>query len=334
VVDNWRPYQKNVMKTFRVDMEEGKDYPIRIEYADSLEYAGIRFQWKRDAGDMETTPAEGMFARAVQIAKSSDVTIFYGGISANLEGEEMSVTLKGFKGGDRTSLELPDDQLRLLKALHATGKPIVLVLTSGSALALNWEEQNIPALVHAWYPGQEGGNAVAEVLFGDYNPAGRLPVTFYRSLNDLPSFLDYHMKGRTYRYYNGRPLYPFGYGLSYSRFGYANLKLSSASLRDGDSVQVSVNVANRGEYDGDEVVQLYVRNLASREPQPRKSLAGFKRVHIRKGETATVQIPLPASQLRYFSETADGFVLEPGAYEIQVGASAEDIRVKATLRVM
>jgi beta-glucosidase len=333
VVDNWVPSQKNVMKTFKVRMEKGREYTIRIEYADSVEYAGIRFQWKRDDADLETIAPEEMFTKAIAIAKKSDVTIVYAGISANLEGEEMSVAVKGFKGGDKTSLDLPEEQVALLKALHATRKPIILVLTSGSALALNWEYDNIPAIVHAWYPGEEGGNAVADVIFGDYNPAGRLPVTFYKSVNDLPPFEYYSMKGRTYRYFAGKPLFPFGYGLSYSRFTYSNLKLSKNSLRENDTLQVSIEVANAGEYDGDEVVQLYVKSLTSKEPQPIKSLKGFKRVNVRKGESGTLQIPLTARQLKYFDEKIDGFVLEPGKYEIQVGASSEDIRARTTLDV-
>jgi beta-glucosidase len=332
-VDNWNPCQKNVMKTFRVAMEKGKRYPVRIEYADSTEYAGIRFQWKRDDFDTEKTSPAQMMARAVDITKRADVAIVFAGISANLEGEEMSVNIPGFRGGDKTDLEIPAEQKEMLNALHATGKPIVLVLTSGSALALNWENEHIPAILHAWYPGEEGGNAVADVLLGTYNPAGRLPVTFYRSVADLPPFEDYAMKGRTYRYFGGRPLYPFGYGLSYATFEYSGLALSQHAILPGESVNVSVTVKNAGSRDGEEVVQLYVRNLDSREPQPLKSLRGFRRIPVRHGESVPVTIPLKADDLRYYSETADRFVVEPGRYEIQVGASSEDIRATAVLEV-
>jgi beta-glucosidase len=332
-VDNWDPSQKNVMKTFRVKLEKGKKYPMRIEYADSTEYAGIRFQWKRDDFDTETTSPAQMMDRAVEITNRSDVAIVYAGISANLEGEEMSVSLPGFKGGDRTDLELPTAQKELLKALKATGKPIVLVLTSGSALALNWENENIPAILQAWYPGEEGGNAVADVILGTYNPAGRLPVTFYRSVTDLPPFEEYSMNGRTYRYFGGKPLFPFGYGLSYTTFEYSGLSLSKSVIGSGDSVQVAVNVRNTGRYDGEEVVQLYVKSLTSREPQPLKSLKGFRRVSIKKGESRAVGISLRASDLRYFDEKNDGFIVEPGKYEIQVGASSQDIRAKVALEV-
>ncbi len=333
VVDNWNPCQKNVMKTYRAKMEKGKVYAVKIEYADSTDYAGIRFQWKRDEFDEETTAPDRMQARAVEIAQQADVAIVFAGISANLEGEEMSVSVPGFKGGDRTSLDLPEEQIRLLKAVKATGKPIVLVLTSGSALSVNWENENIPAIIQAWYPGEEGGNAVADVMLGDYNPAGRLPITFYRSANDVPPFEDYNMKGRTYRYFEGTPLFPFGYGLSYSTFEYSGLSLSKNVIGAGDSVEAAVDVTNNGRYDGDEVVQLYVRNLASAAPQPLKSLKGFSRVAIKKGESRTVRIPLRATDLNYFDIAKDGFVVEPGRYEIQVGASSQDIRAKAVLEI-
>lgn len=332
-VDNWNPCQKNVMKTFRVRMEKGKQYPIRIEYADSTDYAGIRFQWKRDDLDTETTLPDQMMTHAVEITRSADVAIVFAGISANLEGEEMSVTLPGFKGGDRTALDLPAEQKELLQALTATGKPIVLVLTSGSALAINWEREHIPAILHAWYPGEEGGNAVADVILGEYTPAGRLPVTFYASTADLPPFEDYSMRGRTYRYFEGTPLYPFGYGLSYTSFSYADLSLSKNVIGTGDSILVTVNVRNTGHYDGDEVVQLYVKSLSSREPQPWKALKGFRRVSVAKGESRSVVIPLRASDLRYFDEKNDRFVVEPGRYEIQVGGSSADIRQRMDLHI-
>ncbi len=332
VVDNWRPYQKNVMKTYRTVLEKGKEYSIRIEYADSVDYAGIRFQWKRDDFDTEIAPAD-MFARAVEITRRADVAIVFAGISANLEGEEMSVDVPGFKGGDRTSLDLPAEQERLLKAVKATGKPIVLVLTSGSALAVNWEQENIPAIVQAWYPGEEGGNAVADVLLGDYNPAGRLPVTFYRSVSDLPPFVEYAMMGRTYRYFGGVPLYPFGHGLSYTTFEYSGLSLSKSVMGGEDSVAVQVDVRNTGHLEGDEVVQLYVRSLTSKEAQPLKTLRGFSRIAVRKGESRTVRFPLKSADLRYYDGKQGRFTVEPGTYEIQVGGSSQDIRARGVLEV-
>jgi beta-glucosidase len=333
VVDNWSPCQKNVMKTFRVKMEKGKQYPIRIEYADSTDYAGIRFQWKRDDFDSETTPPAQLQARAVEITKKADVAFVFAGISANLEGEEMSVSVPGFKGGDRTDLNLPEEQVRLIKVLKATGKPIVLVLTSGSALAVNWENENIPAILQAWYPGEEGGNAVADVIFGDYNPAGRLPVTFYKSIEDVPPFENYSMMGRTYRYFSGEPLYPFGYGLSYSTFEYSGLSLSKNTVGAADSIGVAVTVKNTGRYDGEEVVQLYVRNLTEGQPQPLKSLRGFSRVSLKKRESRVVRLPLKIADLKYFDEAKNGFVVAPGKYDIQIGASSQDIKGKAELEI-
>jgi beta-glucosidase len=333
MIDNWKPYQMNVMKTFRAKMEKGKEYKIKIEYADSISWAGIRFQWKRDDSDQETLKPDQMLAKAVEITRNADVTIVYAGISANLEGEEMSVNVKGFKGGDKTNLELPEDQEKLLKALKATGKPIILVLTSGSALAVNWENDNIPAILQAWYPGEEGGNAVADVIFGDYNPAGRLPVTFYNSVNDLPPFEDYSMKGRTYRYFNGKVLYPFGYGLSYTSFGYADLNLSGTSCSEKNSINITFKVTNTGNYDGDEVVQLYVKSISSSQPQPVRSLKAFKRVHIRKGETLSISLPLKIETLKYFDEQKNGFTVEPGKYELHIGSSSGNILLKSLLIV-
>jgi beta-glucosidase len=333
VVDNWRPCQKNVMKTFRTKMEKGKQYPIRIEYADSVDYAGIRFQWKRDDFDVETTPPEQMQTRAVEITRKSDIAIVFAGISANLEGEEMSVNVPGFKGGDRTDLNLPEEQVQLIKSLKATGKPIVLVLTSGSALAVNWENENMPAILQAWYPGEEGGNAVADVIFGAYNPAGRLPITFYKSIQDVPPFENYSMMGRTYRYFSGTPLFPFGYGLSYTTFEYSGLSLSKSVMGAADSIEVTVQVKNTGRMDGDEVVQLYVRNFTQGQAQPLKSLKGFSRVPIKRGESRTIRIPLKGDDLKYFDDPKNGFVVAPGKYEIQVGASSQDIRAKAELEV-
>ena len=221
----------------------------------------------------------------------------------------------------------------LVKTLYATGKPVILVLTGGSALAVNWESQHIPAILQVWYPGQQGGNAVADVLFGDYNPAGRLPVTFYSSVKDLPPFEDYNMEGRTYRYFHGEPLYPFGHGLSYSGFEYEKVDLTAYEVSENDAINVSVTLRNTGYYDGDEVVQLYIKDVESAETQPIKSLKGFKRVFLKKGETTTIEIPLEINDLSYYDEGKGDFVLEPGVFELQIGASSSDIRLKTHLIV-
>ena len=203
----------------------------------------------------------------MQTAGKADVIIMCMGITPRLEGEEMKVTVDGFKGGDRTRIDLPDLQQELIKEIHALGKPVILVLLNGSALAINWEKDNIPAILETWYGGQAAGEALADVIFGDYNPGGRLPVTFYKSVNDLPAFDDYNMKNRTYRYFTGEPLFPFGFGLSYTTFEYSKLKVEK-NLKAGDTVMVSVIVKNTGKMAGDEVVQLYVSNLTSLYPAP------------------------------------------------------------------
>lgn len=274
-----------------------------------------------------------LIAEAVELTNRSDITVVVAGISPKLEGEEMPVEMDGFEGGDRTHLEIPKPMQVLVKTLYATGKPVILVLTGGSALAVNWESEHIPAILQVWYPGQQGGNAVADVLFGDYNPAGRLPVTFYKSVEDLPPFEDYNMEGRTYRYFHGEPLYPFGHGLSYSGFKYEKVDLTAYEVSENDAINVSVTLRNTGDYDGDEVVQLYVRDVESAETQPIKLLKRFKRVFLKKGETTTIEIPLEINELSYYDEGKGDFVVEPGVFELQIGASSSDIRLKTHLIV-
>jgi beta-glucosidase len=260
--------------------------------------------------------------RAIEITKKSDIVIFVGGITSQLEGEEMRVDLDGFNGGDRTSLDLPKVQENLIQSLAATGTPVVLVLTSGSALSINWEKENLPAIVQLWYPGEEGGTALADVLFGNYNPAGRLPITLYKSVNQLPPFKDYNMKGRTYRYFEGEPLFPFGYGLSYSKFEYSHLAIP-AGIKTGDSVTVSVEVRNAGKVGGDEVVEMYVKNLTATVPVPIRSLQGFKRIHLEPGEQQTVKFTLRPKQLSVITSdddyTSAQFVETSGSFEISLG---------------
>jgi beta-glucosidase len=245
----------------------------------------------------------------------------------------MRVAIDGFSGGDRTRLDLPATQERLLERIAALGKPIVLVLMSGSAVAVTWAQDHVPAILQAWYPGQAGGTAIAEVLFGDYNPGGRLPVTFYRDVGDLPPFEDYRMAGRTYRFFEGVPLYPFGHGLSYTTFRYDRLRISNDTLRGGDSLTVSVDVTNNGTRAGDEVVQLYVRYPQSAVTRPRRDLRGFRRVTLRPGETRTITFPLTASALRYWDPDAHRWAVENGAVVIEVGASSADIKVEHTVTV-
>ena len=269
--------------------------------------------------------SEDGFPAALALARKSDVVIAVLGLNQSVEGEE------GSGGGDRTSLDLPGRQEELLEALVATGKPVALVLLNGSAISLNWASQHVPAIVEAWYPGEEGGTAVADVLFGDYNPAGRLPVTFYKSAADLPAFTDYAMKGRTYRYFEGIPLYPFGWGLSYTRFSYSRLKMPPR-VRPGQSVTVTAAVRNTGTRAGDEVVELYLRPAPSAQtrttgpgrPMPRLILAGFQRIPLAPGQSRRVSLTLRPEQLRLVNAQGDR-TIQPGAWEVYVGGRQPDL---------
>ncbi|OPZ75040.1 MAG: Periplasmic beta-glucosidase precursor [Actinobacteria bacterium ADurb.Bin444] len=274
--------------------------------------------------------AEG-FAEAVAAAGQADVAIVVLGLSPRYEGEE------GDSQGDRTDIDLPGVQEELLKAVHATGTPVVLVLMNGSAVAVNWAEVHVPAILEAWYPGEEGGTAIAEVLFGDYNPAGRLPVTFYESVDQLPPFDDYRMQGRTYRYFSGEALYPFGFGLSYTTFAYSNLQITPQTVTPDAGVLVAVQVENAGTRAGDEVVQLYVKDIAATVPVPIRQLQGFARIHLRPGEKRWVQFTLMPDQLAVIDAEGRAAV-EPGEFQIAVGGGLPDAGrdwngVTGTLRV-
>ncbi len=266
----------------------------------------------KESGDSKTLD------EALQKAKAADAAIVVLGLSPDLEGEEMNVKVEGFKGGDRLTLDLPKSQEKLLEAITAAGKPTVLVLLSGSALAVNWANQHVPAIVEAWYPGEEGGAALADVLFGDYNPAGRLPVTFYKSVDQLPAFDNYNMAGRTYRYFQGEPLYPFGRGLSYTTFKYSPLRLHENRIQAGGSVQLQVEIRNAGEREGDEVVELYVSHENASVPVPIRALEGFRRIHLKAGERKEVAFTLTPRQLSVINNLGRR-VVEPGKYRIEAG---------------
>ncbi|MCA9969379.1 MAG: glycoside hydrolase family 3 C-terminal domain-containing protein [Anaerolineales bacterium] len=260
------------------------------------------------------------FEAAVAAAQKADVVIFVGGLSQRVEGEEgqREGVANGVSQGDRAELGLPGVQDALLQAVHATGTPLVLVLLNGSPLALPWAKEAVPAIVEAWYPGQAGGTAVADVLFGDYNPAGRLPVTFYKSVDDLPDFADYELGGHTYRRFQAEPLFPFGYGLSYTRFAYRNLQLSATTIIPGETVTVQVDVENVGRVAGDEVVQLYVSDVAASVPVDIRRLQGFRRLHLQPGERQTVRFELQPRQMALVNEQGQ-YVIEPGGFEVTVG---------------
>ncbi|NLW96119.1 MAG: glucan 1,4-alpha-glucosidase, partial [Xanthomonadaceae bacterium] len=274
------------------------------------------------------------FEEAMEAARSADAIVFVGGLTGDVEGEEMKVDFPGFAGGDRTDIRLPATQQRLLEALHATGKPVVLVLTTGSALGIDWAKDHLPAILVAWYPGQRGGNAVADVLFGDHNPAGRLPVTFYKADEPLPAFDDYAMEGRTYRYFRGEPLYPFGHGLSYTTFEYGDVRLDRATVDAGGRVTATVSVRNGGTRAGDEVVQLYLRALEPKRPRAIRELRGFERIHLAPGESREVTFTFtPEKDLRHYDEQAGAYAVDPGRYLVEVGASSADIRASAEVEV-
>jgi beta-glucosidase len=254
---------------------------------------------------------------AIAAARNADVVIAVLGITSELEGEEMQVSEPGFKGGDRTSLDLPKPEEDLLEAVAGTGKPVVLVLTNGSALAVNWAKDHVNAILDAWYPGEEGGAAVAETLSGKNNPAGRLPVTFYKSVDQLPPFEDYAMKGRTYRYFEGTPLYPFGYGLSYTSFSYSDLVLPNGTVAAGQPVVAEVTVTNTGKLAGDEIAQLYL-SFPEIKGAPIRALRAFQRVHLDPGQSQKVRFELKARDLGMVTEAGEPIIPE-GKYSVSVG---------------
>ena len=254
---------------------------------------------------------------AVAAAKDADVAVVVVGITSRLEGEEMPVSYPGFNGGDRTNIKMPEPEEALVHAVAATGRPLVIVLMNGSALAVNWEKEHADAILDAWYSGEEGGAAIADTLSGRNNPSGRLPVTFYKDVHQLPLFENYSMKGRTYRYFSGTPLWPFGYGLSYTSFKYEDLTLPKAPLRAGEPLHISVNVTNIGNLAGDDVVQLYL-TFPERPGAPLRALRGFQRIHLAPGKSRTVKFDLDRRDLSMVDEAGDRIVAQ-GTYTVSVG---------------
>lgn len=287
------------------------------------------------AKDGSNQPTEEMLAAAVTNAREAEVVVYVGGISPDLEGEEFGGVspYDGFSGGDRVSIELPPVQERLLQRLHAVGKPVVLVNCSGSAIAMPWAAQHLSAILQAWYPGQEGGRAVAKVLFGEYNPAGRLPVTFYGSTRDLPAFEDYSMSNRTYRYFSGQPLFAFGHGLSYTKFNYGKARLNAATLDSQGTITVSFQVKNTGKLAGEEVPQVYFRRQPAAPLEARLTLCGFSRIQLAAGQSTVVTIQIPTRRLRIWDAAQIQYVVVPGDYELLVGAASDDIRTSTRLKI-
>ncbi len=319
-IDGVQKFRHRIWRTtpnrVAIQAEKGKSYNIEVRFSHIQTYnANLAINIAKEHPiDYQQTIAQ---------LKGIDKVIFVGGISAALEGEEMPVEIDGFKGGDRTHIELPKVQREFLKALKAAGKTIIFVNCSGSAIALLPETEACDAIVQAWYPGQEGGTAVADVLFGDYNPAGKLPVTFYKSSDQLPDYEDYSMKGRTYRYFNDA-LFPFGYGLSYSTFVINN---AQCKMNNDGSGTLTVDVTNTGNRDGDEIVQLYIRDLQDKEG-PLKSLRGFQRVSVKAGQTEKVTIQLTRKSFEFFDTETNTMRVKPGTYELLYGNSSADNSLK------
>ncbi len=293
-----------------IHLEQGKKVYLKVGYGQGS--AGplmAQLIWSKY--DPRPSP------EAMQAAKGADVVVAVLGITSELEGEEMPVSEEGFKGGDRTSIDLPKPEEDLLEAVAAVGKPVVLVLTNGSALAVNWANQHVNAIMESWYPGEEGGTAIAQTLSGTNNPAGRLPVTFYTGVDQLPSFEDYAMKGRTYRYFEGKPLYPFGYGLSYTTFSYRGLRLPKKAINAGDPLIAEVTVTNTGKREGDEAVQLYL-SFPNLPGAPLRALRGFTRVRLQPGESQNVRFELKDRDLSMVTEAGDPIIAE-GKYSLSIG---------------
>jgi len=257
------------------------------------------------------------FDKAVEAVNNSELVIMCLGISSLFEGEEGN-SPESEANGDRISLDLPGVQEDLLKVIHKTGKPIILILTSGSVLSINYAKDNIPAIIHAWYPGEEGGAATADIIFGDYNPSGKLPITFYKSVDQLPPFEDYSMEGRTYRYFKDEPLYSFGYGLSYTKFKYSNLQISSPKLKIGEDLLISVDIENIGEMAGDEIVQVYLSKSSPNLKLPIRELQGFKKITLKKTEKTSVSFTLTSKNLFHVNNEGKR-IIEPGTIQLSVG---------------
>jgi len=293
-----------------VDFTDTKPHAIRLEYLHGTGSAGIDLTWQ--------PPSAVLRDEAVAAAKQSDVTIAFVGLSPSLEGEQMPVHLEGFSGGDRTSIELPAVQQQLLEAVAATGKPLIVVLQNGSALAVNWAQQHAAAILEAWYPGEAGGSAIAETLAGDNNPGGRLPLTFYASLTQLPPFEDYAMERRTYRYFTGQPLYTFGYGLSYTSFAYSRLHVP-ATVHAGENVTIEADLRNNGSLAGDEVAELYLTQPRGYQTPVRK-LVSFQRVHLARGASTHLSLTIDPRSLSQVDDKGNHMIL-PGEYTISLGST-------------
>jgi beta-glucosidase len=314
VVDAWHNRGATTDQV-EINMEAGEKYAIKLEYFDNGGDAVCQLLWEVPGNENGT-----LYDEDIEAAKTSDYVIAVMGINKTIEKE----------GKDRTSLNLPEDQINYIKEIYAENKNMIVVLVAGSSLAINWMDENIPAIVDAWYPGESGGTAIADVLFGDYNPAGRLPFTFYKSVDDLPPMDDYEVSnGRTYMYFQGEELYPFGYGLSYTKFDYSGFKLK----KNNDKIMISATIKNTGDYDGDEVVQLYYKLPKTVPKRPIKKLIGFNRTSINIGKSEKVEFEISRKDLQFWDEEKKQWSFENGDYEFMLGTSSKDIRLKKIISI-
>ena len=315
IAEDWTTHRPSTNRSKAMRLEKGHSYEVKIEYFQTVRGAEAKFIW-----GIPATEKQNMLSAV----RGADLAIVVAGLSARIEGEEMKVNADGFKGGDRTKIDLPAPEQQMLEEVFALGKPTVLVLMNGSALAVNWADEKVPAILEAWYPGGEGGTAVAEALAGDFSPAGRLPITFYKSVDQLPPFEDYSMTKRTYRYFDGEPLYPFGFGLSYTSFAYSGAKVDNGNVAADGTVTVSVDVVNKGAMAGDEVVQLYLTHKGI-DGAPLRSLEGFQRVHLNRGEKKAVSFTLRDRALSVVDTEGKRRIM-PGTVEVWVGGGQPTVR--------
>jgi len=308
IVEDWNIHHPASTQTKNIHLEKDRSCTVKVEYFQNIRSAEARLIWSIPGQEDKV---------ALEAARNAGLVVMVLGLSPRIEGEEMKVDAEGFAGGDRTRIDLPAPQQRLLEHVHVVGKPTVLVLMNGSALAVNWADENLPAILEGWYPGEEGGTAVAEVLAGDFSPAGRLPVTFYKSVDQLPAFEDYSMAKRTYRYFSGEPLYPFGYGLSYTSFSYSKPHADKANVSATAEVTISVDVANTGAIAGDEVVQVYLTRPGV-AGAPLRALKGFRRIHLDRGQKKSVSFKLRERDLSIVDEAGKNRIV-PGKVDVWIG---------------
>ncbi len=328
IIDKWQ-FLNSVPQYLYDTLIADHEYKFVLEYYDSNSASNVRFEYGSD------TTGSGYCNNITDVSRKYDVCIFVGGLWIEYENEIQKLKIPGFLDGDRTTLDLPECQQKILKALNKSGKPVVLVLCNGSAMSINWENENIPAIIEAWYQGEEGGTAIGDVLFGDYNPSGKLPLTFYKSVNDLPDFSNYSMSGRTYRYFDKPVLYPFGYGLSYSTFSFESMEIPFKTIKlcERDTIPIFFSIKNTSLRTGAEVAQLYIRNLDSKFIQPNKQLKGFKKIEIKPSQLVNDSILLNLNELYSYDTVLHKYFVESGRYEVQLGSSSVNIHFKDTIIV-